>query len=187
MSTPAEKFRWTVDRYRHAVDLGFLSPDERFELINGELIAVVPPSPAHARVVRHLNRIFSKALAPEAFIVCVQDPVDLGPDSHPEPDITIALGPESRYENRHPGPTDIVLAVEVADSSLKFDRLVKLPLYSASGIPETWLVDLNKRVVEIHSEPSATDYQKRSVVTEGSISPLHGPRVTISVPSLFLT
>lgn len=76
--------------------------------------------------------------------------------------------------------------MEVADSSLKFDRLVKLPLFSAFGIPETWLVDLNQRTVEIYSEPSPTGYQKRTLVTEGSISPLHGPQVIIIIPSLFL-
>ena len=111
MPLPADKFRWTVDRYQYAVETGFLASNARFELIDGELIAVVPPNPPHARLVRGLNRLFSTSPLANTFVVCVQDPIALSPESHPEPDLCIVRGPEARYVNRHPGSADVLLVI----------------------------------------------------------------------------
>lgn len=185
MSTPAEKFHWTADRYHRALETGFLAPDERFELIEGELIAVVPVNPPHAQIVGRLDRWLQRAVDETLFVVRVQQPIDIGDHNQPEPDVTIAHGPEGRYGRAHPAPADVVVAIEVADTSARYDRDVKLPLYARYRIQESWLIDVNRRLIEIHLEPTDGGYRNVSAYGDGVITPAHGSAIAVDVAALF--
>lgn len=170
MSQLAEKFRWTVDRYHRAVETGFLSPDSRFELIDGELIAVVPPNPPHVLLVTRLDRHFQATVDRDAHVVLVQQPLALDPESHPEPDLMIVRGPLDRYGQHLPSAHDVILLVEVADTTVRHDRDVKLPLYARHGLGEVWVVDVRGQTVEVHRSPTTTGYAYVETVTEGIVS-----------------
>jgi Uma2 family endonuclease len=185
MSVTAEKFRWTVDRYHQAVAAGMLLPDDRYELIEGELITVVPPKPPHTAIVKRLHRFLLLNLDGNAYDVSSQQPVNLAPDSHPEPDVMVAQGPPSRFDDRHPTPADMLLVVEVADTSLQYDREIKVPLYARYAIPEVWVVDVADRAIDVYREPSQASYTKVSHHTDGPLAASQFPDVMLDVSRLF--
>jgi Uma2 family endonuclease len=133
---------------------------------------------AHFWTVAELTQWLTLHLAKRAFVVC-QGPLSL-PDSEPEPDIMV-LKPASDRQ-RLPEPADVLLLIEVADSSLRYDRTCKLPLYASSGIPEVWLIDLNARVAEVHRQPVGTGYE--TVTTPNPLIPLAFPDLTISLDDI---
>jgi Uma2 family endonuclease len=139
--TLPHKHRLTRDEYYRMAETGILAPDARVELVEGEIIDMAPIGSPHAARVSRLAKIFTLALAERA-IVNVQNPLVLNEYSEPEPDITVLRYREDFYAGGHPRPEDVLLVIEVADTSLQYDRDVKLPLYAAHGIPEYWLVDL---------------------------------------------
>lgn len=185
MFVTAEKFHWTVDRYHQAVAAGMLSPDDRYELIEGELITVVPPKPPHTAIVKRLHRFFLLNIDDNAYDVSSQQPVNLGPESHPEPDVMVAQGPPIRFDNRHPTPGDLLLVIEVADTSLQYDREIKVPLYARYGIPEVWVVDVANRVIEVYRDPSETSYAQVSRHTEGVLTVSQLPNLALEVVRIF--
>lgn len=133
-------------------EVGILAPDARVELIDGEIIDMAPPGSLHAAVVHRLNEVFVRAVGDEATVL-VQNPVRLNDYSEPQPDLALLRRRADFYAERHPRPADVLLIVEVAASSLRFDRGTKLPLYAAHGIPEVWLVDLDGRRLVRHRAP----------------------------------
>ena len=185
MSVTAEKFRWTVDRYQQAVAAGMLLPDDRYELIEGDLITVVPPKPPHTAIVKRLHRLLLLNLDDNAYDVSSQQPVNLAPDSHPEPDVMVAQGPTSRFDDRHPTPVDMLLVIEVADTSLQYDREVKVPLYARYAIPEAWVVDVANRAIEVYRDPSHASYTKVSCHTDGVLAVSRFPNLMLDVTRLF--
>ncbi|MPZ13025.1 MAG: Uma2 family endonuclease [Chloroflexi bacterium] len=135
---------------------GILGPDDRVELVDGEIIAKAPIGGPHASRVLRLNRLFSAALADVAY-VHVQSPLRLSNVSEPVPDVML-LRPRPDFYVEHPTPSDVLLLVEVSDTSLAYDRGRKLPLYAREGVPEVWLVEIGPGTISVHREPSPAGY-----------------------------
>lgn len=177
--------RFTVDEYYALVPAGVLSERDRVELIEGEIIEMTPMGSPHASAVMRLNQHFSSRLQGQA-IVLVQTPVRLGDFSEPEPDLALLRPRTDIYRDAHPGPVDVLLLIEVARSSLSYDRLVKLPLYARSGIAEVWIVDLAAQAVEVYRNPdSEVGYAESFVVGIGdSVAPLAFSDQPVEVASI---
>ena len=151
------RHRHSVDEYHRMAETGILKPDERVELIEGEIIDMPPIGTDHSAVVKRLNAMFMRNIGTTA-IVSVQDPIRLAPNSEPQPDIALLRYREDFYCHAHPGPADILLLIEVADTSLRFDQEIKLPLYARHGVPEVWIVDLGRQRIEVYRRPLAGRY-----------------------------
>jgi len=152
--------RYTVADYHRMGEAKIIAPNDRVELIQGEIIDMSPIGSGHAGLVKHLIRIFSHTLD-DTTIVAVQDPVVLNDFSEPQPDLALLRYREDFYTNSHPRAEDVLLIVEVADTTLQYDREIKLPLYASAGIPEVWLVDVEGKTVEIYSHPEEGRYALR--------------------------
>lgn len=148
--------RFTVHEYHRMAEAGILHEDDRVELIEGEISEMTPIGPRHANVVRNLNWILSQQVD-DKFLVDVQNPVRLDEDNEPQPDLAVLW--TRNYRNSLPGPEDLLFLIEVSDTTLSYDRTVKLPLYARSGIQEVWIVDLNGELVERHTGPSGEIYR----------------------------
>jgi Uma2 family endonuclease len=133
--------RFSVDEYHRMAEAGVLQPTERVELIEGKIVQMAAIGSRHAECVDRLNRILVQGIEDRG-TVRVQNPVRLSDHSEPEPDIALVRPRPEGYADRHPGPDDALLIVEVADTTLTLDREVKMPLYARAGIPECWTVDL---------------------------------------------
>ncbi len=166
MLTEYKTKEFTVDEYHRMISAGILREDDNVELLAGEIVAMAPIGSLHAACVKRLNRLFAETLGFD-IIVGVQDPITLGEHSEPEPDIAILKPREDFYAARHPRPEDIYIVVEVADTSLEFDREVKIPLYAQAGIAEVWLANLEKGCVEVFSKPSPFGYRRIEIFGKG--------------------
>jgi Uma2 family endonuclease len=178
MSSTAEdlihRHRYTVDDYYRMAEVGILGPDARVELIDGEVIEMPPIGAPHASVVTDIQNLLIAAVGGRA-IVRVQNPIRLGRHSEPQPDIALVTPPGTKYRSRHPTPADILLLVEVADTSLRLDRDLKLGLYARSGIPEVWLLDLKARGIVRYWAPGVAGYLKSEPLVE---------RAAVTIPGL---
>lgn len=173
--------RFTVDEYYKMAEAGILAPDEKVELLAGEIIEMAAIGSKHAYCVTQFAEEFFSQLG-KRITVRVQNPVRLASGNEPEPDIAIAYRKSDGYVSQHPGPEDIVLLIEVADSTVGFDRRHKLPIYAMHGIPEVWLGDINARSVEVHDDPIAGGYARMRVLGMDAILTLAVfPEVEISV------
>jgi Uma2 family endonuclease len=161
MKTVTEKslsvHRFTVKEYHRLGELGILHEDDRTELLEGKIIDMTPIGSKHASVVNRLNNMLIEKLR-GMVIVSIQNPIDLNEYSEPEPDIAILKPRKDFYSQNHPRPEDILFIIEVSDTSLDYDRSVKIPLYAKAGIQEVWLVDVIENVLEIYYDPSQGDY-----------------------------
>lgn len=146
-------------------ETGVLDPDARVELIDGGLFDMSPIGPPHAGRVNRFIRIFSAAIGDSA-IVSAQNPIVLGDFSVPEPDLALLRWREDFYERSHPGPQDILVLVEVADTSLSHDRDRKIPLYARYGVPEVWLLDLAGRHLDVYRDPDGGAFTTRFRVAD---------------------
>jgi Uma2 family endonuclease len=142
--------RFTVAEYEELGKLGFFHEDDRIELLDGEIIEMPAIGGDHAAIVRQLNRLVVKQVG-NGHIVDVQNPIHLNDDSEPQPDLAIIHDRE--YGGEIPSATDVVLLIEVADSSIDYDRNRKLPRYAAAGIPESWLGDVTAQTIARYSDP----------------------------------
>jgi Uma2 family endonuclease len=184
MSVAIEKWVFTVDEYHRMSEAGILSEDDRVELIEGEIVKMSPIGSLHAACVKRLNTLLNRKVGQEA-IVSVQDPIRLDDYSEPEPDIALLRPRADFYARSHPTAADVLLIIEVADTSLEYDRTVKLPLYAQAGIPEVWLASLPEDRVEAHSEPVNGIYQKVRYARRGeSISAERLPSLVLSVDEI---
>ena len=183
MSTQLLKRQFNIQDYHQMVVAGILSEDERVELIQGEIVKMSPVGIRHAICVNRLNRLFSQVLGDRA-IVAVQDPVELSNLSEPQPDVALLKPRDDFYATGHPQPQDILLLVEVADTTIESDRAIKIPLYASSGISEVWLVDVNQQVVEIFREPTANSYQYTQKFPQGEIFVQAFPNVSFTVKQI---
>ena len=188
MSTTATELRprhcWTVDDYHTMADVGLLHEDSRVELIEGEVVEMAPIGSEHAGKVVRLGHLLTIRLGERA-LVSTQNPLQLGEHSEPQPDIAVLARREDFYEATHPGPADVLLLFEVADSSAAYDRQVKIPLYARHGIPEVWLVDLQRHCLEIHRQPGAGGYDRVTEHRTGKVSPERLPEVAIALDEVF--
>ncbi|MFQ6026988.1 MAG: Uma2 family endonuclease [Dehalococcoidia bacterium] len=166
MPVQAVSRRFTVSEYYRMVEAGIISEDDRVELIQGEVIEMAPIGSRHAACVNRLSQLFHDVGTGE-FIVSVQNPVHLGERSEPQPDLCVLNRRADYYAESHPGPGDVLLLVEVADSSAEYDREIKVPLYGRAGIRESWLVLLDDGVVEVYREPSPEGYREMHKFVQG--------------------
>ena len=154
---------FNVDEYYAMAEAGILAPDERVELIDGEIISMSPMKSTHAASVDSLIYELTFKLGRRAQ-VRAQIPVRLNGVTEPEPDIAVVKWRDDFYAHAHPGPGDILLIIEVSDTTLYQDRNVKLPMYARFGIPETWISNIRERCVEVYDQPSDGQYQRSRVV-----------------------
>ncbi|MBD2441912.1 Uma2 family endonuclease [Dolichospermum sp. FACHB-1091] len=161
-----KNFRFTISQYHQMSEAGILSENDKVELINGEIIEMSPIGRRHAACVDRINRLFSNILGIKV-IVRVQNPILLNNLSEPEPDIALLKPRADFYESGHPQPQDIFLLIEVADSSIEYDRDVKIPLYASSGITEVWLVDIYQQVITVYRYPSENGYRDIQILSRG--------------------
>jgi Uma2 family endonuclease len=172
----------TADEYERMSELGILSEDERVELIEGELIQMSPLGGDHMYSVNSLNHALVMAIGPRA-VVSVQNPMRLNKLSEPQPDITVLK--REAHRKQVPPVEGVLFVVEVAVSSLTYDRKIKLPLYAQNGIPEVLIVDVEARAIEVHRGPSEQGYAEVARFTPGQmISPQAFPDVRISVAEI---
>jgi Uma2 family endonuclease len=183
--TVARHHLLTVDDYHKMGQAGILREDDRVELIEGELIDMSPIGSDHAGMVMQLIAVLSPAVSGRA-IVSPQNPVRLGAHSEPQPDIAILRYRPGFYRASHPQPEDVLLLIEVADTTIHYDRDVKIPLYARHGIPEVWLIDLQQERVEIYLQPSSDGYrQTLRPAKDGRISPSLLPDVSLLIADLW--
>ena len=154
--------KFTVEEYHRMHAAGILTEDDRVELLEGEILAMAPISSRHAACVNNLARIFQEKLGKKA-IVSVQNPIRIGEHSEPQPDIALLKPRPDFYFSQLPGPENVLLLVEVAETSVSYDRDLKIPLYFRAGIPEVWLVDLESRTVTVFTGPKAQGYAEERV------------------------
>lgn len=154
-----QRHRLNVTDYYRMAQAGILGEDDRCELIEGEIIDMAPIGSEHVSCVNRLTQLFAVRAAGRA-IVSAQNPVRLSALSEPQPDVALLRYRDDFYRQAHPAPEDVLLIVEVADASLRYDREVKLPLYARHGIPEVWIVDLQNSRVEIFRRPEGDGYRK---------------------------
>lgn len=175
----------TVEIFRRLGEIDASERYKRVELIEGEMLDMAPIGSRHAWVVAALNKAFVTAAHDEA-IVWVQNPVVLSDFSEPQPDLMLLRARPDGYRDALPTPADVLLLIEVADSSIAYDHAIKIPLYARHGISEVWLVDLGKACVEIYREPVGDAYSKRELVgPKGVSSPFAFPRVRIEWADYF--
>lgn len=165
MAVQVKKQLFTVEDYYKMAEVGILPPDARVELINGEIITMSPIKSNHAGHVRRISTLFNDILKGLA-IIDVQNPIRINQYSEPEPDIAILKLSPDFYTAAHPTPKDVYLLIEVADTSVRYDREVKLPLYANAGIVEVWIVNLKKRCIEIYRDPQQGSYQIQTTLAD---------------------
>ncbi|GAB6039390.1 Uma2 family endonuclease [Endothiovibrio diazotrophicus] len=175
---------FTVHDFHKMAESGILDGDSRVELIEGEVLEMVPIGSPHVSMVNRLTSLFAACVA-GCGRVSVQNPLGLSELSEPRPDLVVLRPREDDYEAALPTPADAYLVVEVFSRSLAFDRHTKLPLYGASGVPEVWIVDLSARRVECHSGLKDGSYGECRVVEDGEFSPRQLPDCLLSHGDLF--
>jgi len=176
--------RFTSAEYHAMAEAGILAEDERVELIAGEIVRMAPIGSRHAGGVKRLNRRLTRDLGERA-LISIQDPIAIGDNSEPQPDVAVLRPRPDDYTHSHPKPADVLLIIEVADSSLAYDRGVKIPLYAVAGILEVWLVCLDERCVEVHRDPAPAGYRNiRGLQSGDRISPLAFPDFELTVDAI---
>jgi Uma2 family endonuclease len=175
---------FTVDEYHRMGDAGILPENKRFELIRGEIIEMPPPKPPHSGRVNRLNHLFMARLDNEV-VVAIQNPSSIDDMSEPVPDVLILKPRADFYSEYHPVPADILLAIEVSYSTVRFDTKVKAPLYAEAGMQEYWILNIPKNVLEVRSEPVNGDYTRHEILKHGqTVSPRAFPAVSFRIEEI---
>lgn len=179
--------RLDLEEYHRLIEMGFFGPDDRVELIEGVLHRMSPRGPRHAECLRRLLRVFITTLAGRAE-VSAQGPITIpASGSEPEPDLTLVVPREGGYGDRHPLPNEVLLVVEIAETSLQEDRELKLPVYAAAGIEEYWILNLVDDQIEVYRKPvvlpdGGATYRERILYVRGDqVAPLRFPDCLIEV------
>ena len=185
MSYPAVRRRpLTVEQFQQMITHGILTKDDRVELLNGEIIEMSPINPSHAGIVNRLTRLLVR-LVEEQAVVTIQNPIQLDEQSQPQPDICLLKPRADDYTLSHALPDEVLLVIEVADTSARLDRTVKRPAYARAGIAELWIIDLKKKVVEVYRNPVEGEYQTTLLVRGGqTLAPQALPDVELQAAML---
>ena len=179
-----ERRKFTVAEYYRMGEAGILKAYERVELIEGEIIVMPPIGPGHAWEVDLTGDLIGRRLD-NRYIVRNQNPIHLNDGAEPQPDITIMLRRPEGYGSAHPTPADVLLVIEVADSSLEYDRNVKAHLYGRNNVPETWVKNLPEDCIERFTEPGPEGYAQHTVHHRGeTITPVSLPDLELAVEDL---
>jgi Uma2 family endonuclease len=158
MSLSLTTRKFTVEEYEKMSEQGIIKPDEKVELIRGEIIKMSPMGTRHAACIYRLTQLFSRKFA-DLILLGVQNPIRLNDNSQPEPDLSLLIPRSDFYVSAHPQPEDIYLIIEVSDSTLDYDRNTKIPLYAEANIKEVWLVNLQEECLEVYRYPVNFIYQ----------------------------
>lgn len=191
-ATPADKpgfaprpYRLSVREYEQMIEAGIFHEDQRIELINGVLIEMSPKNAPHSSTVRHANYTFLQIIGDLA-VVITQDVIVLNDNAEPEPDLVLLRPPMSRYDQAQPTAADVLLVLEVSDTTLRYDRETKGLAYAAAGIPQYVILNVNAREAEDYREPGADGYRaKRTCTAEQDFALVAFPDKVISVRALF--
>jgi Uma2 family endonuclease len=184
METWPRRHRITVDEYYRMAEAGLLAPDARVELIEGEIFDMAPIGVDHNGAVNQLSHLFNQAVGNLA-IVQIQGVVRLDRSSEPQPDLALLAPRADFYRRAHPSPADVLLLIEVSDSTLRHDRDVKVPLYARHGIPEVWIVDLqNQELLLFRSPADGTYLDYRAAKQPGVTSVAALPGVEVDLTGL---
>lgn len=172
--------RLTVDEYYRMAEVGVLAPDDRTELIEGEIIDMPPIGPTHASVVVMLTKRLVRTVG-DAIEVRAQQPVRFMPRSEPQPDFALVVARSHGYRQTHPVASDILLLIEVSDSTLRYDLDVKARLYAKHGVLEYWVVDLVNKRVWRHRRPSGQQYAQRDEIHDGTLElPVNAGEIVVA-------
>lgn len=166
MSVQSVRRHFNIAEYYKMAAAGVFSEDDRVELIEGEIIEMNPIGSRHAACVGRLTKLLERLVGDRA-IVWVQNPVQVNDYSEPLPDVALLRPRDDFYAQANPQPADVFLIIEVADSSVEYDREIKIPLYAQANIPEVWLVNLPKERIEIYTQPLAGEYREIRLVKRG--------------------
>jgi len=178
--------RFSVEDYYRMAETGVLRPGKRVELLDGKIIDMSPIGPFHGGLVNRLSRLFNQ-LSNNRWLVSVQNPLRVDDHSEPEPDVMLLKPAADDYTSRHPQPQDVFLLIEVADSTLEYDRAEKLPVYGRAGVAEVWIVNLPDAAIEVYREPHFTGYSSRTILRAGDqAKPQACPEVTVDVSELLM-
>lgn len=176
--------RFTVEEYYKMAEAGIFSEDDRVELLEGEIVEMAPIGSRHAACVNRLTRLFTDRVGSQA-VVSIQNPIRLSKHSEPQPDLALLKLRSDFYAQAHPGPEDTLLVIEVAETSADIDREAKIPLYAKAGIPEVWLVDLSREVIEVYRKPSSRGYGEVQRLQRGQrLSPQVFSKVKLSLSDI---
>lgn len=179
------RWQFTVADFARMVEAGILAEDDRVELIDGEVRAMSPIGPRHVAIVNRLNALISRQVADSA-IVSVQNPLQLTDYTEPQPDIAVLRPRADFYASALPLPADVLLVVEVAETSLEYDREEKLPRYAQACIPEVWLIEVERQTVTQYTQPDGTRYGSEQPLERGQSIVAHAvSHLQLSVASIF--
>ena len=159
---------FTVTDYARMRETGILREDDRVELIDGEVRLMSPIGPVHAAIVNRLTAFISRYMG-DTVILSVQNPIQLHDYSEPQPDLTLLQPREDFYAHAHPRPDDVVLVIEIADTSIEYDRDEKIPHYADAGIAEAWLIDVSNQTIEQYTQPRIGGYRNKLIVAYDEI------------------
>jgi Uma2 family endonuclease len=178
---------FTVDEYHTLADIGVLTEDDRVELIDGEILQMPPIGPEHVGNVNWFTNAFSRHFGERAQ-VSIQNPVRLGLRVEPQPDVAVLKPRPDYYRAELPTPNDVLVLIEIAQSSLEYDRKTKARLYARAGIMEYWIVNLVDREVIVHRDPLRARYRSVQTLRHGNtVAPLAFPDIVISVSDILGT
>lgn len=173
----------TTSEYRLMDQAGIFKPEERVELIDGDIVTMSPIGPSHNRVVYELSQVL-RSISTNDYAVLTQSSLELGNNNQPQPDIMVVDELGDEYWTRNPMATDVKLVVEVSESTLEYDRKVKCFLYASAGIKEYWIVNLIDRLLEVYREPLGAIYQNTSIYSiDQAIEPLYAQGKLIPISS----
>jgi Uma2 family endonuclease len=171
----------TVQDYHRMAEAGIFHPEERVELIAGQIIQMVAKGTAHESAVTRTDRLLRNRISNEV-LLRFQSPVQLDDYSEPEPDVAVVVPDALDYDDHHPTPAEIFLIIEVADTSFKYDTEVKAAIYAQSGILDYWVLDVNRRKLHVYRLPNPQGYQSETILAEDvQISPLAFPECIITL------
>ena len=176
---------FSVAEYHRMSDKGILKPDERTELLDGHIISMAAKKPLHS-LVNQLAGDYLKQVLSGLAVVRTQEPVHLNAKSEPEPDIAVVQLPLTRYSDHHPYPEEVLLLIEVADTTLNFDRKKKAVSYARAGIADYWVIDVKGEQVFVFRDPGAKSYQQETVwAKDATLTLLAFPDVSVKVQNFF--
>ena len=186
MQIETTKKLFTVDEYYRMADAGILTPEDRVELIDGEIIKMSPIGVRHLGCVNRANRLFTAAFG-NRVVVSVQNPLLLSNYTEPEPDVVLLKPRGDEYASKKPAAEDAFLVLEVADTTLSYDNKVKLPRYAKAGVPEVWIENLQDDLLLVYRDPVGNAYTTSLVLRRGeSVSPVALSGVTFTVEELLV-
>jgi Uma2 family endonuclease len=179
-----QRHRFTVERFHQMTEAGIFGPDDRIELMDGEIVEMSPIYPPHSSRVGRLTHLCVLRFG-DRCVVSIQGPLDVDAHTEAYPDVLLLRPRDDFYAARHPRAEDVLLVVEVSDTTVRYDTRVKAPRYAAAGIADYWLVNLRRNTITVFRDPGPTGYGRSQVVRRGeSIRPLAFPDDEVAVAEI---